>query len=335
MNFRILFGRKSLIYLFLSLGILFSGVSLFGQAVATLESQELLMGNRMKLNISVPVPSDTARVEFPLIQKATAEKRKYVELLNDTVELLTSFIHSIEKKGNKDWMNYELQLQAFDSGKYELPPFEFIVNGQRVVSNSVTLNVIPVKVKADDKIDGFSDIAEPFEINPNPEELEEESSLILWWLIAAAILVLAIIIYLYLRYKKTGSFNLLAKPLPPYAVALNKLKKLQQQNLPQKGKTKEYYTRLTDILRGYLNKQFRIKTFEKTSSEILQQMRDNDSVSEYEGVLKSIFETADFVKFAKVNPSVVENGRCLSDAERFVKASRPEEDVEKKKGGKQ
>lgn len=296
------------------------------------------MGKTMKLTVSIPVASDTSKVEFPMLQNALAARQKYIPLLNDSVELLTEHTVARENQNNKAYVKYSVAVQSFDSGRYELPPLEFIVDGKKVTSNKVAFDVLPVKVKADDKIDPANgDIKEPFELNPNPEEMEEPAGF-LWWLIPVALIVLAIIAYLYMRYRKTGSLLMLSKPLPPYAVALNKLRKLQGQNLPQKGKTKEYYTKLTDILRGYINRQFRIKTFEKTTSEILKEISEDERLSGYTDVLKSIFETADFVKFAKVQPSVIENSRCLTDAERFVEQSHPapeetKKEEQKKKGG--
>lgn len=306
----------------------------FGQATATLEDNQLLMGNRMKLIVKVPLPNDSASVDFPMLKDALLQKRKYVSLLNDTVEIRVDHRQSLEVSEDKYWMNYDLYIQAFDSGKYTLPPLEFIVNGEKVETNPVTFEVIPVKVTADDPIDDFSDIAEPFEINPNPEELDEENSNSwLWWLIGVAALILLFIIFYYIYLRKGGKNIFVPKPKPIYIQALNKLNKLQQQNLPQKGKTKEYYTRLTDILRWYLKKQFGIKTLEKASSEILYIVENDMRTAEYAPILKSIFGTADFVKFAKVNPSVVENGRCLTEAIKFVELSHPKEEINIKKGG--
>lgn len=306
--------------------------NLFSQAVATIEDSELLMGNTTGLKIEVPMPSDSATVVFPLLQKLQ-KKTDYATLLNDTVEVRLRDKSAPQERGGQYWMKYELTLQAFDSGRYELPPFEFLVNGEEVTSNPLELSVIPVKVKADDKIDDFSDVVAPFDVNPNPEELEETDRSILGWVIAAAVVFLALIVYMWIRYRKTGSLLPVSRPLPPYQIAINKLNKLHKQSLPAKGKTKEYYTRLTDILRKYLKNQFGVKTLEKTSAEILTEIKNDERISQYEGVLKSIFETADFVKFAKVNPSVVENGRCMTDALRFVEASKPEEVKTDKKGG--
>lgn len=310
-------------------------VSLWGQVKASLDSEELLMGNTMKLHLLVPLSSDSAKVEFPLLKQAEAQKKKYVPILGDSVEIRLPYSRALEEEDGRFWMRYDLSIQSFDSGRFELPPFDFIVDGKSVSSNQVSLSVLPVKVKADDKIDDFSSVIPPFELNPNPEDLEEEGAFaLIWWIIAGAILILLGAVG-YLLLKKKGNIFKMTAPPSPYQVAIEKLKKLKSQDLPQRGKTKEYYTRLTNILRVYLKKQFNIKTYEKTSSEILMQVDADDRIEEFGPLLKGIFETADFVKFAKVNPLDVENNRCLDDAERFVNLSHPQDmDNEKKGGGK-
>lgn len=317
---------------------LLGNLAVSGQAVATLENDEMLMGTVMKLTVSVPLKTDSTKVAFPLLEEARKKGDKYVALLNDTVELRTDHTLSQEVREGKSWLKYNLLIQSFDSGRYTLPYFEFLAEGDTIRSNRLTLSVIPVKVKADDKIDGFSDIAQPFEIIPNPEELEEDtSSAWIWWLVGAAVLLLAIIIYLYIRFRRTGTLSPFAKPVPIYQQALKKLDKLEKQNLPAKGKTKEYYTRISDILRKYLNKQFGIKTLEKTTAEILHSVDNSEQVAAYGDTLKSVLETSDFVKFAKVTPSEVENSRCMQESRRFIIASHPHEEVKnekKKEGGK-
>lgn len=314
--------------------LVFVSALVFGQASASLESEELLMGNTLKLSIRVPMPSDTASVEFPLLQEARLQKRKYVGLLNDTIEILADYKRALETDGSKVAMRYDLTVQAFDSGRYVLPPFEFLVNRQLVSSNPVELSVLPVKVKADDKIDDFVGPASPFELNPNPDEGENRTDRLVWW-IAAGVILAVLVLLTFLYYRKNGkSFLPSSKPKTPYEQAIEKLEKLKKQNLPERGRTKEYYTHLTDIVRVYLNRQFGVKTFEKTSAEILDQIEAKDDLESYYGVLKSIFEISDFVKFAKVQPTVEENRRCLEDAERFVEVSHPVENADKEtKGG--
>lgn len=305
------------------------------KAVASLEEEELLMGKLMPLTIEITLPNDSSNVEFPLLIENLKQKKKYVLLANDSVELLTKYKLSKEMGEHGPFLRYNLYLQSFDSGRYELPPLEFIVNGEKVNTNSLTLSVIPVKASADDQLDDFSDIAEPFEIMPADMEnlmTEEKSSAWIWWLVAASVALLAILIYLYLRFKANGSI-ILRKALPPYQIALNKLNKLQKDNLPAKGKKKEYYTRLSDIVRNYIHSQFDIKTLEKTTSEILDEVSRNERLEGYINLLESILETSDFVKFAKVNPSDTEDKKCMDLAFQFIEKSHPITDKETEKGG--
>lgn len=307
----------------------------FGQAVATLQEKELLMGNTTQLEIEVPLPNDTSKVEFPILKEALLQHRHHISFLNDTIEMRVDHKKTLDVKGDNYYMLYAMTVQAFDSGSYQLPSMEFIVDGEKITSNPVSLTVLPVKVKADDKIDDFTGVANPFGLNPNPEEMEEEGAdSVIWWLIVGAVAVLLAMLA-YVLYRKNGTIFPLPRKNPPYKVAIEKLLALQKQNLPQRGRTKDYYTRLTEILRVYLKKQFGIKTFEKTSSEILVQVEANAQLEPYASILKSIFETANFVKFAKVNPSETENSRCLTDSIRFIEASHPEEeDVKNEPEGK-
>lgn len=310
-------------------------VTALGQAVASFDSPELLMGDIATIRVSVPVPDDSAKVVFPLLQEAANKKQTYVSLLNDTIEILVSHKRSLIEEDGRFSMRYDLSIQAFDSGRYELPPLEFLVGREKIASNKVELNVLPVKVNADDPIDDFTGIQQPFELNPHPEDMvEEEASVIILWIIGAAVL-LALGAVAFFLYRKTGRIFPKARMQSPYEVALEKLDRLSRQELPQKGKTKEYYTRLSDILRTYLKKQFDIKTKEMTSSEILYQIRQSGFLRQYEGILGSILETSDFVKFAKVNPSEVENTRCMKEAVRFIESSKPKDETAEggEKGG--
>lgn len=308
----------------------------YGQAKAQLEDEELLMGNIVKLSIDVPVPADTSIVMFPAMEEARRSNLSRLTFLNDTIEILTEYNVSIEHDNSKIFRRFDLQVQAFDSGRYEIPGLDFIVGNQTIKSNPVYLSVIPVKAAKEDKIDPFTDVAGPFEINPalNEEENTSDASF-LWWLIPLGVALLTLIVFLIIKYRKTGSIFTF-KPVPPSIQALNRLNKLEKQNLPERGKVKEYYTKLTDVLRDYLKKEFGIKTFEKTSAEILQQVDNNERTAHYSSILNSLLETSDFVKFARVNPSGIENSRCMQEAKRFVEitGTTNADTVSNKEGGK-
>lgn len=308
-------------------------VPIKGQAVAELEEAEILMGNTTKLYVSVPLPTDSTKVVFPMLKDAELQKKKFISLLNDTIELYVAHKKALEEENGKYFLRYDLTVQSFDSGYYTLPSMEFLIAGEKIHSNPVKLKVLPVKVKADDKLDDFSDIASPFEVNPDLNSELQKSSSILFWILFGIVCLLAICLVIYWFLRNKGVSIIGRHNLSPAETALQKLKKLQDQNLTKRGRNKEFYTKLTEIIRVYLKKQFGIRTFEKTSSEILFQIENNNDLSGFHDLLKSIFETSDFVKFAKVNPSEIESSRCISDAIRFVKLSRPIEKQSDKKGG--
>lgn len=111
-----------------------------------------------------------------------------------------------------------------------------------------------------------------------------------------------------------------AKPLDPaHVVAFRELEKLREENLPGKGAIKEYYTRLTWIIRGYMARQFEIHALESTTSEIIEAF--SLQYAEKNGLMNSLEQLltlADLVKFAKEAPSREENERHLRNAEAFV-----------------
>jgi hypothetical protein len=104
----------------------------------------------------------------------------------------------------------------------------------------------------------------------------------------------------------------------------------------QKGETKKYYTRLTEILRQYLENRYGILSLELTTSETLEALvKTGFKKDESYKTLKNVLTGADLVKFAKYKPLGGENEQNLDNAYIFVnmtKASEvvPEPDVKSK-----
>jgi len=93
---------------------------------------------------------------------------------------------------------------------------------------------------------------------------------------------------------------------------------------------KEYYTRLTDIIRIYIEERFNVPAMEQTTFEILSDFRENKTLlddNSYKG-LKDILELADLVKFAKLTPLPDDNHLSLNSAYLFVQHTKIEETIE-------
>ena len=113
--------------------------------------------------------------------------------------------------------------------------------------------------------------------------------------------------------------------LPPHQLAMQEIERIKSEKVWQKGQSKEYYTELTDAIRTYIKNRFGFNALEMTSSEIIDkllQMNDKDAISD----LRSLFQTADLVKFAKHSPLMNENDANLISAIDFINETKEKED---------
>lgn len=286
---------------------------------ARLDSVNLLMGKLTTLSLEV-VQDKGKPGGFPMFKDVDPSKG-YVGVCGDSIELRTSYkADTIELGSNRIQINYQVPLQAFDSGTFRLPQFVYVSESDSARSNALTLNVVPVNVTAEDPIAGFAQVADPE--NPSVLDVVPDWIYDYWWIIL--ILALAIIgaLWAMKRYKKEGTV-LKKKPQPsPYEVAITKLRELKAKNLWEQGMEKEYFTQLTEILRVYLDRRFGINAMEMTSREIMDHLYNSD-VKDKRDYVRQILSVADFVKFAKVRPLPADNIAAYDNAVRFIEETKP------------
>lgn len=289
-----------------------------------LDSAGMLMGTVRTLHLEV-VQDKGVRGEFPLFREFG--EREYVGLLNDTVELSRNMkVDTADVGSGRIKIDYKVPVQVFDSGTYRIPGFVFICGRDSAVSKPLFLTVNPVKVKADDQISPFTDVADPenssiFDTLPD--------WLVNWWWLMVLVLILLVGGYLlYRRYKQKGSI-LPSKPAtPPYELAMQRLQRLKARKLWETGKEKDFYTILTDILRTYLDGRFGISAMEMTSREIMERLSEDPSLRESRSKMRQILDMADFVKFAMVRPLPDDNVKAFDNAVAFVESTKPAPKVE-------
>jgi hypothetical protein len=156
---------------------------------------------------------------------------------------------------------------------------------------------------------------------------------VLPWILAIMVLgAISIIAYtVYLRKKSNKPF-ILFKPkpdIPAHVKALEALDHLKEESLWKRGRYKEYYTGLTDILRIYMEQRFGIMAQEMTSDEILEALKGLTLQESTISKLRLLFFTADLVKFAKGVPEANENEENIGTAYNFVETTKPETVEEK------
>ncbi|HPY67608.1 MAG TPA: hypothetical protein PLP03_05530 [Bacteroidales bacterium] len=112
-------------------------------------------------------------------------------------------------------------------------------------------------------------------------------------------------------------------PDPPHIIAFRELERLREEELWQKGDVKKYYSRLTEILRQYLERRYGVNSLEMTTSETLNALVESGfKKDEAYSTLKSVLNDADLVKFAKYKPEPAENDKSFSNSWQFVEVTK-------------
>jgi hypothetical protein len=285
---------------------------------AAFDTSRIFLGDQINYTITVDKP-----VGFILtvpVLKDTLQKN--LEILKGPLTD-TSFL----KDGRIRIRNRYL-VTSFDSGFYQVQPAyaEMITATgiKRFYSDYAALEVMRVKIAPADTTAKIFDIIKPYRA---PVTLGEILPWVLIAAVAAALIWYVIRTIKRLRHKKSG------KPVeiitePAHIIAFRELEKLKEEKLWQKGEIKPYYSRLTEIVRQYLENRFRIYSLELTTPETLSELkktgfRDDENFRR----LKTILTGADLVKFAKYNPEASENELHFDLAGEFVKGTKIEEAV--------
>jgi len=279
---------------------------------ASLDSTVIWIGNQAHLTFEVS-QQPNQKVSMPIFSDSIRGLSLVEPVKIDTVKSPDG--HILVKQ--------HYLVTAFKDSLLYIPPFPFVLNGDTVWSKSLSLKVIqPFKI--DTASNTIADI-KPV-LNPKFNWLN------LLFIILLVLAIHGIIILIFTIYKKyfkklpdlsSKEMKLL---LPPYVVALNQLDRIKQEKPWQQGRSKEYHTELTDIVREYIERVFNINSMEMTSEEILEHLKNLKAEQKiaYTG-LKQILQLADLVKFAKWNANPDEHELSLSNAYSFVNHTHVEE----------
>jgi hypothetical protein len=279
---------------------------------ASLDSTVIWIGNQAHLTFEVS-QQPNQKISMPIFSDSIGGLSLVEPVKIDTVKSPDG--HILVKQ--------HYLVTAFKDSLLYIPPFPFVLNGDTVWSKSLSLKVIqPFKI--DTASNTIADI-KPV-LNPKFNWLN------LLFIILLVLAIHGIIILIFTIYKKyfkklpdlsSKEMKLL---LPPYVVALNQLDRIKQEKPWQQGRSKEYHTELTDIVREYIERVFNINSMEMTSEEILEHLKNLKAEQKiaYTG-LKQILQLADLVKFAKWNANPDEHELSLSNAYSFVNHTHVEE----------
>ena len=253
-------------------------------------TKNIKIGEQIQYKVSVETPADTP-VSFP-------EGQTFAPL-----EMVKTRAADTLRDGGKYRLVKEYYLTQFDEGKYTIPSQKIRINNKDYFTDSLLVEVHTVA------IDTLKQSL--YDIKPI-QEVKKPFTSYGWILtIIAAVLLLLIVAFVYFVFirKKKFPFLQIQKKLPPFDRAIQDLKELQNSKYLIQSQHKEYYTRLTDIVKAYLEEEVHILAKESTTDELLTKINllqekgklnlNQETITN----LKRVLQTADLVKFAKNKPS--------------------------------
>ena len=284
---------------------------------ATIDSLQLLIGEQAKIKLQVSMDANQ-KLRLPLLRDTLVTGVEILDVAKPDTQLLNN---------DKRWLiSQEYTITSFDSALYYLPPFEVLVNDQAYRSKALALKVysIPVDTLHPDQFFGPKDIREV------PITWNDLAPLVYS---ALAMLILgAAAVFFIIRYRDNKPIIKIIKiepKLPPHQLAMKKIEEIKADKMARANDPKKYYTELTEVIRMYIRERFGFNAMEMTSAEIIERLLQEDKESVKD--LRTLFETADLVKFAKHAPLMNENDMNLVNAVDFINQTKVEEDPNAKK----
>lgn len=266
------------------------------ELTTAVDSLSVLIGAQLNYTLQIKADS-TDQVLFP--ERTTFLPFEIIE--NFPLDTLKAQTHYLYTK--------KYALIQFDSGRYWMPQQRVIVNGQSLLSDSIEVEVRDVVV--DTLKQKMFAIKPLIEVERNYDKWIRN---LLWTLLILILGLGGFYSYFVLQKRKRER----EQQLPPFDQALQDLKSLEARIPSNQEEFKSYYSKLTDIVRRYLEEEAKVDALESTSDELLQKLellQDAGKINLQTETLKNlkrVLGTADLVKFAR---SLPEHGIAAIDRE--------------------
>ena len=285
---------------------------------ATIDSIEILIGQQVEVSVRATA-KEGSKVVFPDFRPQ--------QMITPGVEVVShKDSATVGIDNGMEVFTHKYRLTSFDGKLYYLPPFTVKVNGKTFKSKGLALKVLEVPVDTT-KLDQFYG---PKDVQDNPFEWSDWSAV--FWLSVLMLVVMIVAYWLYLRLRDNKPIIAsikIVKKLLPHQKALKEIEVIKAEKMVTSENQKEYYTKLTDTLRKYIEERYGFSAMEMTSSEIIDRLtetQDRQALDE----LRMLFQTADLVKFAKYSTLINENDMNLVNATEFINKTKLEAQPDQK-----
>ena len=298
------------------LGIAFLMAAAGGNPVdvsVTLSPPVIPFHRQAEYTITVEAPADVD-VKFPQMVKKFGGL-EVSDLRHNTQPL----------KNNRRRISETYVLDPILIGVYKIYPAEVKWgDNEGITVPSPALRVRDLTDEEKQDVDKFADIDGPIPV---------KSALAKYWRIwvaVAALVLLATAVSWFLYRRRQRRIQQEPPPLP-WEVAYQRLRELDERQLPKAGKYETYYVDLSAILRYYIEDRFSLHAPEQTTQEFLAAATGvRLFTDEQQKLLSQFLRHSDYVKFAQYVPSINEMDRCFAFVLQFVDETVPKPAPEEK-----
>lgn len=299
----------------LAAALLLIGLPLQAQLISvrsSFSSDSMMIGDQITYTLKVEAAGN---VQFRLPE--------FGDTLGRQMEVLSPVSMDTVAVGERLQVEHSYLVTSFEPGTHMVPsfPVEYQLNDLTDTARSMPL-MIQVFEPMVDTTQAIKAIKGP--IN-TPLTLRE---LLPWifaglgvWMVGTLI---AALVWMHRQRRKDPEIFSVRPREPAHVVAFRELDALRDQKLWESGQVKRFYTRLTEITRTYIERQYGIPAMERTSMEILEAFRRSNTEDPLlDEMLADLLQLADLVKFAREDPLPVENQTNLNNAYLFVQKTYP------------
>jgi hypothetical protein len=193
---------------------------------------------------------------------------------------------------------FRLNVSGFELGQKKTPSLTFDVSTPQA-SGTFSTPGVDVEVVGTLPPDAEKTGAGLLDVRP-PIDVAVRTWRVLYAL--GAVAALALLAWALRRYLKRARpiSEAPAKPLEPLEIRTRAaLDKLRAEDLPQKGRVREFYFRLSEIVRSYLGERYGFDALESTTPELLASLRRLHTPGLQMDALQGFANESDFVRYAK------------------------------------
>ncbi len=222
--------------------------------------------------------------------------------------------------GNRTFYETAFVLESFVTGSYVVPSLSVLFRTQgrgefqEVKTGQIFIEVRSVQSVQPGTSDDIRDIKPPVRLPWTPAALAG-------WLLAAALLAAYAI---WRRRRRRVGIPEADVSRAPHETALEELESIQRLNLPGQGRVKEYFFRVSNTLRRYIENRFRMPVTEKTTEEFIGDLARSDRLaSAQKELIRAYLTDCDRVKFARYEPTAEQTESVYRTAVDFIRATTP------------